>query len=351
MYIPNNQEIDTRSKELLTLNDYNSINTIYGYFQIVYKYIHGINIYNQSNIKAINSKVRFVYNHFFSNDTDIDYQSMIQSLKTLEKQTYDEISHEVVKKILGWRNKDIVCYRQIKSIANEINKTKLKFRKIINRDSTIQEAFKIYIENNWEINTQVLQEVTKNEFQNNTKQRQEQRQLENIIQNKPVEVTPKKEDKKNKGIIEESNNIKSSELLKHQKILRRIENKIKILEFNIWNQLWIKLYNDFIIQFNWLIKISLNWWENVFIDWKKVEDSRYKTLWHASTNIQAAIVFIQQFLHENKPDNVNTKWLRYFSYNTGQDNEKYLTNNDITEDIAELFIKKIELVRHLDKNT
>lgn len=341
----NNQEIDPWKKDLLTINDYNSINTIYGYFQIVYKHIHGINIYNSNTIKNIDTKVRFVYNHFFPNDSNINYQSMIDSLKTLEKKDYDEISHEIIKTILDWRNKDIECYRQIKSIANEINKTKLKFKKILNRDSTIQEAFKIYTENNWEINTQILQEVAKNEFQNNAKQRQTQRQIKNIIQNKPLENTSKKDSNNN------TNDIKSSEQSQNQKILRRIQNKINILEFNIWNQLWNKLYNDFITQFNWLIKFSLNWWESVFIDWKKVIDQRYDSFFNAATNKQAAIVFIQQFLHENKPDNINAKWLRYFSYNTQQDNEKYLTNEDITENIAELFIKKIELVRHLDKNT
>lgn len=180
-------------KELLTLNDYNSINTIYGYFQIVYKHIHWINLYNSKTVNGLNSKIRFVYNHFFPNDKNNDSKSMIESLKTLEKSTYDEISHEIIKKILLWRNKDIECYRQIKLIVDEINKTKLKFKQILNRESNLEQAYKIYVENNGEVTRDVLYEVAKNEFQNNTKQRQTQRQIENIIQNKSAKSKPKKE--------------------------------------------------------------------------------------------------------------------------------------------------------------
>ena len=337
-------------KELLTLNDYNSINTIYGYFQIVYKHIHWINLYNSKAIKGIDSKIRFVYNHFFPNDKNNDSKSMIESLKTLEKSTYDEISHEIIKKILLWRNKDIECYRQIKLIVDEINKTKLKFKQILNRESNLEQAYKIYVENNGEITRDVLYEVAKNEFQNNTKQRQTQRQIENIIQNKSAKSKPKKE-KTDKWENWDQKQIETQKLSKNEKILRRIQNKIKILEFNISNQLWNKLFDDFIVQLNWLINFSLKWWEQVIIQWKKWIDPRYKTFTHAATNKQAAIAFIQQFLYENKPKDINIKWLRFFSYNTTEEEQKYLENEDITEDIAELFIKKIELIKFQDKNT
>ncbi len=336
-------------KELLTLNDYNSINTLYGYFQIVYKYIHKINIYNSGTVKNIDSKIRFVYKNFFPNDKDIQLESMIESLKTMEKKLYDEISDEIIQKILIWKNKDIVCYRKIKSIADEINKTKLKFRQIINRQSSIDDAFRIYIKNNGQITKEILMSVSEDEFKSNSKQRQQERQLDNIKKNSPVEIKPKKAmEKKPENWNINSNEIKK--LTESDKTLRKIKHRIKVLEYNITNELW-QLSSDFLKQLKLLISYSVNWWEEILINWEKTIDPRYNSFNNAITNKQAAIVYIQQFLHENKIEWSDYNWMRYFSYSSIDSKNNSITNENITENIAELFIKKIELIKLQDKNT
>lgn len=340
---------NTSKKELLTLNDYNSINTLYGYFQVVYKYIHKINIYNSDSVKNINSKIRFVYKYFFPNDTDTQLQSMIESLKTIEKKLYDEISSEIIQKILIWKNKDIDCYRQIKSIADEINKTKLKFRQIINRQSSVEDAFKIYIKNNWEVTKDILMSVSENEFKNNSQKRQQERQLENVKKNTPFEVKTKN-DKTNQWLNSTQINEEALNIFQEDKTLRKIKNRIKVLEYNISNELW-KLSTDFLKQLNLLVSYSVKWWEEIVVNWEKIIDPRYSSFNHAITNKQAAIVFIQQFLHENKHEWSDYNWMRYFSYSSQESKNQNITNEDITENIAELFIKKIELIKHQDKNT
>lgn len=281
---------------------------------------------------------------------NLDSNWLSTYLTWISKREYDTFSAYTIAKIL-WINIEVFRkYRDIKSISNTIWAETFKRNGITNTTENLKTAFEKY-ESNPDASIDNLIQDTKNEVVEKILKTRTQARTHAAIQQKQAEQKQKETEKIKKTPEKIAEIQEKIQLSKDQKRINLLNLKIASRIENIKYQLWDK-YENFIIQFEALIKISLQWWD-IDSKWNKIDDNRYTTLSLALTNAQAATAYIKQFLHENKQEweNNNSQKLRYFSYDKWDWEKKYLTNDDITDQIGELFLFKVELTKLLDKNT
>lgn len=321
------------SKKLLTQKWYQLINDQYKAFPIVYKYIHWIDIKNIWDIN-IEKSIYFVYwlLYGFDNANNSTLDEKIAQLKAISNKEYQKLAHDNFIIFLWEREIDVEDYFQIKDLIGQIASVRRKFNTIFNLDDIQKEAYKHYLDSNGNLDENVIDSV-KNNVQNTlaTEKRKERtlkakkvQDLQNYKEQRKESAPQRLEEKKKEVILSRSDKLKE----------KQEELKLLIREELQW------IGKNFLYQLDALIQISIKWWEN--------DDPRYKNFWIASINIPSAIEYIKAFIHDNKWD-LKGENLRFFTFNSSNENQKVISNDDISSNVAEYFITRVKYLKLINE--
>lgn len=302
------------------------INSYFDGFKVLYKSLNNKPSFHKKEIlskEQSNIKVQEIISHtdiVFNKSTPINEVKDI--LSNLDEYTFDMYAYITISKLLNINKEIILQHIKIKKLSSSIWKKLFQLNQPFNSSDNLKLACESYVNNPEITSDEISSEVTQYVFQNNASKRQ----VDNILLNKQRE---KSQEKHSKNVLTK----KDIDTWKLKKRIAEIENQILI-------ELGEVYYLSLIRQIDLLVEKSLK-----SLIKEDETDSRFNSF-SILLNKFSAIEYIKLFIYENRSQDSNISQ-KYLTHN----NEKYITNDEITTEISELFIKKIELVRVNKKNT